>query len=310
MLRRLLWVLLALLVAGGLAWALWPEPARVEAAVVDRQDIVVRVEEQGRSRIREVFTVSAPISGRMSRLDLHPGDAVTEGETVVARVHPAAPPLLDLRSRRIAEATRDAAEAALGLARAELERARAQADYAGSQLQRAGALADRGTLATRALEQARLDNAAAQAAVESASANVLMRQRELESARAALIEADGDAAEESCCAEVRAPASGRILRVLSENEQVVAAGTPLVEIGDPLDLEIEVELLSADAVRVREGAMAEVDDWGGPPLAARVVRVDPSAETKVSALGIEEQRVTAVLALEGDPSTWAELGDG
>lgn len=310
MLRRLLWAALGLLVAAGLAWALWPRPVEVEVATVGRQDIVVLVEEEGRSRIREVFTVSAPIAGRMSRLDLHPGDAVVGGETVVARVQPAAPPLLDVRSRRIAEATRDAAEAALGLARAELTRAEAQAEYAGSELERAGALADRGTLPTRALEQARLDAAAAEAALESARANLLVRERELESARAALIEADGEGTNGNCCVEVLAPASGRILRVLTESEQVVAAGTPLVEIGDPSDLEVVVELLSADAVRVEEGASATIEDWGGPPLGAHVVRIDPSAETEVSALGIEEQRVTAVLALEGDPASWGELGDG
>ena len=310
MLRRLLWALLGLAVAAGFAWALWPRPVEVELAVLGRQDIAVEVEEEGRSRIREVFTVSAPISGQMARLDLHPGDAVAAGETVVARLRPAAPPLLDVRSRRVAEAARDAAQAALGLARAELERARAQADYAGSELRRAGALADRGTVPTRSLEQARLDAAAAEAALQSASANVQMRQRELESARAALIEADGSAASGSCCVEVRAPASGRVLRVLAESEQVVAAGTPLAEIGDPSDLEVVVELLSADAVRVREGAPARIEDWGGPPLAAHVVRIDPSAETQVSALGIEEQRVTAVLALDGDPSERSALGDG
>jgi HlyD family secretion protein len=310
MLRRLFWVALALLVAGGFAWALWPRPVEVEAAVVGRRDIVVNVEEEGRSRIREVFTVSAPITGQMARLDLHPGDAVTQGETVVARLRPTAPPLLDVRSRRVAEATRDAAEAALDLARAELERARAQVDYAQSELQRAGALADRGTLATRSLEQARLDAVAAQAAQESANANVLMRQRELESARAALIEADGGDAADPCCVELRAPASGRILRVLAESEQVVAAGTPLVEIGDPSDLEVVVELLSADAVRVREGAPVGIEDWGGPALVAHVARIDPSAETEVSALGIEEQRVTAVLALDGNPAGRAALGDG
>lgn len=309
MLRRLLWALLVLLVVAAFAWALWPQPVEVETAIVGRQDIVVNVEEEGRTRIREVFTVSAPIAGQMTRLDLHPGDAVTASKTVVARLRPAAPPLLDLRSRRVAEATRDAAEAGLGLARAELERAQAQADYARSQLQRAGTLADRGTLPTRALEQARLDAAAAQAALESANANVMMRQRELESARAALIEEGGTEAPDQCCVEVLAPASGRILRVLAESEQVVPAGTPLVEIGDPADLEIVVELLSADAVRVQEGAPSRIEDWGGSPLAGHVVRIDPSAETKVSALGIEEQRVTAVLALDGEPSERRDLGD-
>ncbi|WP_051521603.1 efflux RND transporter periplasmic adaptor subunit [Rubellimicrobium mesophilum] len=309
MIRRLVWAALALALIAGFAWALWPRPVEVETAEVGRQDIVVTVDEEGRSRIREVFAVSAPIAGRMARLDLHPGDPVTVGETVVARLRPAAPPLLDVRARRVAEAARDAAQAALGLARAELERARAQADYAASELRRAGALADRGTLATRTLEQARLD-AAASAALESANANVMMRQRELESARAALIEGDEASGDGPCCVEVSAPTTGCILRVLAESEQVVAAGTPLLEIGDPSDLEIVVDLLSSDAVRVTEGRPATLDGWGGATLAAHVARVDPSAETKVSALGIEEQRVTAVLALDGPAAAQAGLGDG
>ncbi|WP_176559533.1 efflux RND transporter periplasmic adaptor subunit [Rubellimicrobium roseum] len=310
MLRSLLWAALLLLVAGGFAWALWPRPIPVETAAISLQDIQVLVEEEGRSRIREVFTLSAPVPGRMSRLDLHAGDAVMGGQTVVARISPAAPAPLDLRSRRVAEATRDAAEAALGLARAELSRAEAQVEFAASQLERTGALLDRGTIPARALEQTRLDATAANAALESARANLLVRERELESARAALIEDAPASSEGTCCVEVVAPASGRILRVLTESEQVVAAGTPLVEIGDLGDIEVVVELLSADAVRVEEGAPAVVEGWGGSSLPAHVARIEPSAFTRVSALGIEEQRVTAILALEGEPSDWAELGDG
>lgn len=310
MIRRLIWAVLALLVAAGFAWAFWSRPVPVETATVARQDIEVVVEEEGKARIREIFTVSAPVPGHMSRQDLHAGDEVTAGSTVVARISPAEPGLLDLRARRIAEATRDAAEAAVGLARAELARAQAHEDYARSELRRVAALVNRGAMPTRALDQAQLDAAAAQAAVESARANLLVRERELESARAALIEGSGQASNGGCCIEVAAPASGRILRVLTESEQVVAAGTPLLEIGNPSDLEIVVELLSADAVRVQTGAPASLDGWGGPPVAARVTRVEPSAVTRVSALGIEEQRVTAVLAPEGDPAVWQGLGDG
>lgn len=310
MIRRLIWAAVALLVAGGFAWALWPRPIAVETATLGRRDIEVLVEEEGKARIREVFTVSAPISGRISRQGLHAGDEVTGGETVVARISPAAPALLDLRARRIAEATRDASEAAVGLARAELARAEAQRDYAASELRRVEALVSRQALPGRTLDQARLDAAAAAAAVDSARADLLVRERELESARAALIEGSGNGDEDECCVEVVAPASGRILRVLTESEQVVGAGTPLLEIGDPSDLEIMVELLSSDAVRAEAGAPATIDGWGGPPLAARVTRIDPSAVTRVSALGIEEQRVTAVLALTDAPATGAGLGDG
>lgn len=310
MVRRLIWAALALLVAGGFAWALWPRPVLVETAIVGRQDIEVTVEEEGKARIREVFTVSAPISGQMARQDLHAGDEVVGGRTVVARIRPAAPALLDLRARRIAEAARDAAEAAVGLARAELARAEAEGEYADAELRRVEALVGREVLPQRSLDQARLDAAAAHAAVESAGANLLVRERELESARAALMEGGDRGGDDACCVEVMAPAGGRILRVLTESEQVVSAGTPLLEIGDPSDLEIVVELLSSDAVRVEAGAPAVIDGWGGPALAARVTRIDPSAVTRVSALGIEEQRVTATLALTGDPAVRPGLGDG
>lgn len=310
MTRRLIWTAIALLAAGGFAWALWPRPVTVETAAVGRQDIEVMVEEEGKARIREVFTVSAPISGRISRQGLHAGDEVTGGETVVARISPAAPALLDLRARRIAEATRDASEAAVGLARAELARAEAEEDYAASELRRVEALVSREALPGRSLDQARLDANAAAAAVDSARANLLVHERELESARAALIEGSGKGGDDDCCVEVVAPASGRILRVLTESEQVVGAGTPLLEIGDPSDLEIVVELLSSDAVRVKAGAPAGIDGWGGPLLAARVTRIDPSAVTRVSALGIEEQRVTAILALSDPAATGSGLGDG
>lgn len=310
MLRRLIWAVLALAVVAGLAWALWPRPIEVEVAIIGPQDIAVEVEETGRTRIRDVFTVSAPIAGSMARLNLHAGDEVVAGETVVARISPTAPALLDARTRRIAEASRDAADATVALAQAELDRAEAQADYARSELDRSGALLDRGAIPASAMEQARLDAAVAQAGVESARANLLVAQRQLESAQAALIEGTASELQGDCCIEILAPASGRILRVLTESEQVVAPGTPLVEIGDPLDIEIEVELLSADAVRVKQGTHAVIEGWGGPALAGHVERIDPSAVTKVSALGIEEQRVTALLALDGDPAARAGLGDG
>lgn len=310
MFRRLLWLGLFLLAGSGFAWALWPRAVEVEVAQIDRQDIVVLVEEEGRSQIREVFTVSAPIAGRMARLSLHAGDTVRKGETVVARIRPAPPPLLDARTQRMAEAARDAAEAALGLAQAELAHAEAQASFAVSELERASALANRGALPTRQLEQARLEAAVAQAAVKSADANLLMRERELERAQAALIQAEANGADGPCCVEILAPSSGRVLRVLAESEQIVVAGAPLLEIGDPHDIEIVVDLLSSDAVRVEQGAASTVRDWGGTPLSAKVRRIDPSAVTRVSALGIEEQRITAILALEGDPKIWANLGDG
>lgn len=308
--RRLIYVALLLVLVAGFAWALWPRPVGVETAVISRQDIAVHVEEEGKSRIREIFTVSAPIAGRMSRVDLHAGDAVIQGETVVARIRPAAPALLDARARRVAEAARDAAAAAVDLARAQLAQAEAQRTFLRGEADRAAALAARGAVSERAYDKAALDLTAAEAAVESAQASLVVRERELESASAALIVGEAAAEGTDCCTEVRAPATGEVLRVLTESEQVVQPGQPLMEIGDPADIEIEVELLSSDAVRVEPGATATVEGWGGPPLGAEVERIDPSATTKVSALGIEEQRVTAILRLSGENAASSALGDG
>ena len=310
MVRRIVLAVLVLAVIGGFVWAFWPRPVPVETAVIGRHTIEGDIEEEGKGRIRDIVTVSAPIAGQMARLNLHSGDEVIRNETVVASIRPVAPALLDARSRRIAEAARDAAAAAVDLASAQLTQAEAQHDFAKAEAERAEVLIRRESISERAYEKARLDVLAAEAAVESARASLLVRERELESANAALMEGDAGAGDSRCCVEVLAPASGRILRVLTESEQVVGSGTPLVDIGDPTDIEIVVELLSADAVRVKQGAAATVQGWGGEVLTARVERVDPSAFTRVSALGIEEQRVTVILALEGGPELWQDLGDG
>lgn len=305
--RRILPIAAAAAVIAALGWALWPQPVPVDATLIGRQTIAVTVEDEGKTRIRDVFSVSAPLAGKMLRVDLHAGDSVTAGKTVVASIQPAAPALLDRRARRIAEAAVQAAQAAMGLALAQLRQANAQVEFLDGELDRATTLVRRGTIAARAFEKAKLDAETARAAAESAKANLLVRERELESAKAALTEGEGGGASE-CCVEVMAPVSGRVLRVLTESEQVVQAGTPLMELGDPADLEVVVDLLSSDAVRVRPGARATIDGWGGPGLSAAVERIDPSAVTKVSALGIEEQRVTVVLRPEGDAAAWASLG--
>ena len=310
MLRRLITLLIMLSIAGALAWALWPKPIAVETAVIERRSITIAVEDEGRTRIRDVFTVSAPISGQMMRLNLVAGDAVIAEHTTVATIRPVAPALLDARSRRVAEAAVEAARAAVDLASAELRQAEAQTGFLQGELDRATALVRRGTISTRAYDKAKLDVETAAASVESAKAALMVRRRELESAEAALTQGRDGSEEAECCVQVPAPVSGRILRVLTESEQVVQAGTPLVEIGDPSDLEIVADVLSRDAVRIAPGAEADILGWGGKTLKARVLRVDPSATTKVSALGIEEQRVSVVLRLEGDAAQWDRLGHG
>lgn len=310
MFGRIAIVVAALLVAAGLGWALWPRPVEVETAPIARSSFDVLVEEEGQSRIREVFTVSAPVTGQLQRLSLHAGDAVRADETVVAIIRPAGPGLLDERSRRMAEATAETARAGVDMASTQLAQAQKQLDFAERTLERTVSLSQRGLVSAQTLEKAQYDYDAATSALQSAQASLGVRQSELASAEAALIEGVGGSGSESCCIELRAPVSGRILEVLSESEQVVQAGTPLLNIGDPANLEIVVELSSRDAVQLEPGARATIDGWGGPPLAAELVRIDPMAVTKVSALGIEEQRTGATLRLLAPPEQWQRLGHG
>jgi HlyD family secretion protein len=267
------------------------------------------VEEEGEARIREVFTVSATITGKLQRISLHAGDSVTEGETVVASIGPAAPVLLDSRARAVAEAAAAAAQAATDLARAQLAQAEATHEFMASEANRAIALYEKDAISQLGHDIAIREQKTAQAAVSSAIANLAVREKELESALAVL-GPDTNGGAGRCCMDILAPASGRVLRVLTESEQVVQPGTPLLEIGDPGNMEIVVELLSRDAVRVETGAAATVVGWGGDPIAAVVERVEPSAVTKVSALGIDEQRVKVILALTGPEAQWSELGHG
>lgn len=308
MLRRILTVVIAAAVIAALAWALWPQPVAVEVAAIGRQTITVHVTEEGKSQIREVYQVSAPIAGEVLRLNLHAGDEVVADQTVVASIKPPPPALLDARARRMAESAIEAAKAAVDLAQAQLSQAEAQLVFAIDEYNRAKLLDRKGTISKRVYEQAILAAAVAKTEVARTRANLLVQKRNLESAEAALIEDGGRGG--ACCVEVRAPVSGRVLKVLAESERVVQAGTPLIELGNPADLEIVVDLLSRDAVGLAPGAAAAIEGWGGPPLRARLLRIDPAAVTKLSALGIEEQRVTAVLELADPPELRAGLGHG
>lgn len=307
--RRLFPVAALLVLIGLLVWAFLPRPVEVDVAEIALRPLEIVVEEEGEARIREVFTVSATITGKLRRISLHAGDRVTEGQTVVASIGPAAPVLLDSRARAVAEAAAAAAQAATDLARAQLAQAEAIREFTTSEANRAVALYEKGAISQRSHDNAIREQKTAQAAVGSAVANLAVREKELESALAVL-HPDQTAEVARCCIEVLAPASGRVLRVLTESEQVVQPGTPLLEIGDPGNVEIMVELLSRDAVRVQEGATAIITGWGGEPIPAVVERVEPSAVTKVSALGIDEQRVKVILALTGPETKWSQLGHG
>ncbi|MEE9301603.1 MAG: HlyD family efflux transporter periplasmic adaptor subunit [Alphaproteobacteria bacterium] len=303
------------LLAGGLVYAFWPRPVPVDLGEASRGSLRVTVDDEGRTRVKEVYVVSAPVAGHARRIEIHVGDEVVTGETVLAEIQEPEPTFLDVRSKRQAQAEVKAAEAAKTFAEAEVERARAEIEFARTELERARLLAARGNISQRALDNAELEVKIHTTAVATTEASLRVREFELETARAALIEPGEDGAfaatESKCCVEVRAPVSGRVLRVLHESEGVVAAGTPLVEIGDPRELEVEVDLLSSDAVNVVEGAEVEIVRWGGGEmLAGRVRRVEPYGFTKVSALGIEEQRVNVIIDFTDPPENWRPLGHG
>jgi HlyD family secretion protein len=307
--------LAVLFVVVGLVVALRPRPVGVDVARLERGPMQVAIEEEGRTRVRNLFAVSAPVTGRMLRMAIEVGDPVIAGETTIALMQPAAPAFLDERSRLELQALLGAAEAAVALAEAERTQARSELAFAESELARAEQLVRSAATSERALEKARLDVATRQAALARAEAAVALRASERQSAEARLVGPQVAGAphhpadEAACCIHVRAPVGGRVLTRISQSERTIAIGTVLAEIGDPGDLEVVVELLSTDAVKVAAGAGAEVVGWGRPrALPATVRRIEPAGFTKVSALGIEEQRVRVVLDLAAPSTSRPELG--
>lgn len=299
-------------VLGGLAWlAFKTDPKPVDLATIDRGHMVVTVNADGETRVKDVFEVAAPIAGTARRAPVEVGDAVIAGETVVAVVEPAAPALLDARSREQAEAAVREARAALTLAEAQMRQAEEELHYARSQHDRARTLTERGVTSQTALEDASQLLAIRLAAREAARSNVEMATSALARAQAALIPAGASGpGRDSCCVTLKAPITGTVLSVDIVSETPVTAGTRLLSLGRTDDLEIVADLLSADAVGLVPGARAIVDRWGGPkPLDATLRSIEPSAHTKVSALGIEEQRVDAVFDFTSPIEDRAGIGD-
>ncbi len=303
---------IALAVIGAFVYALSPKPVLVDTTVINRGPMKVTVDEEGETRIREIYVVSSPLDGRVLRSPRDVGDVVMKDKTLLAVIEPGDPSFLDIRTRRELEAIVAAAEASIILTESEIDRAESELEFAHSDLKRAKSLSQRGTISERTLEKAALEVQVRQAGLAQARANLILRKRQLDSAKARLIgperkkkrQSDG-----SCCVEVHAPVDGRVLRIDKESEQIVKAGEPLLRIGDPKDLEIVVDLLSTDAVKVKPGAHARIEGWGGPrPLKAKVRRVDPAGFTKVSALGIEEQRVNTILDLTSPRDELPVLG--
>ena len=296
-----------LIVGSLLALALWPTSIAVDTACVVRGPLVVTVNEEGQTRIRNRFVVSAPVAGRVQRIELEPGDVVRAGD-VVARVRPESPPLLDARTRAEAQAAIDGAKAAVGRVRAEEERARTALGQAERELQRARSLVSSGAIALQEVERREDEASSARDALKAVSFAVRAADSELQRAEARLATPAGDRSGRVVI--VTSPIAGTVLQRVRQSESVVPAGEPLLEIGDPADLEVVAGLLSTDAVRVQPGARALVEQWGGDrELDARVRRVEPAGFTKISALGVEEQRVNVLLDFVNPAAAWNALGD-
>lgn len=310
--RRGVAALIGLGIVGLIVWALLPQPVPVDLATIKPGPLEVTVEDEGITRVREVYTVSAPIGGKMRRTLREEGEDVVAGETIVAAIEPTEPTFLDVRTQRVNQAAVHAAQAAVDLAEAQIKQAKSQLEFAKSDLRRAEELSASHTISARALEKAKLDVDSAEAGVASAVATLEVRKRELESAKAHMIQPGAPPAPSaSCCVEVRSPINGRVLKIIAKSEQVVPPGAPLLELGDLRDLEIAVDFLSRDAVRIKPGDTARIESWGGDvTLAAKVTRIEPTGFTKVSALGIEEQRVKVILDFTGPPEAWQQLGHG
>ena len=318
--RRAAWAFFVLAIVAALVWFAWPAPIPVELAIVNKGPMEVTVDDEGKTNVRHVYTVSAPIAGKVLRIShpfgeqgavsVHVGDQVKAAETIVAVMQPTTPSFLDVRSREELQAMLTAADAAVTLAEAEVRRIEAALEFSRSELRRSEALAQTKSIPERMLEKARFDVATNEAALASAKAQQDVRRSERASVAARLInpltatpETSGD-----CCVQIRAPVTGVVLKIIQDSEAVVLPGTPLLQIGDPLDLEVVADLLSNEAVQIRVGSPVRIDGWGGASTEGRVVKVDPAGFLKISALGIEEQRVRTTIDFSGPPEEWSRLG--
>jgi HlyD family secretion protein len=302
--RRLAWAAAALVLLALGVWSMRPAPLEVETARVARGPLRVTVDEDGVTRVRDRFVIAAPVAGRLLRVDLDEGDAVAAGE-VIARI--AAAPL-DARTVEQGQARVAAAEAAAREAGAALGQLRAQLAQARRDAGRIRTLERAGAISEARAEQAETEVTVRERGVASAQARVRAAEAEVRSARAALSDADPGRVADATVTLVRSPVRGRVLRVAQESETPVAPGTPLVELGDAEALEVLVDVLSTDAVRIRPGMPMVIEEWGGSgALRGEVRTVSPAAFTKVSALGVEEQRVNVVGDLADAPG---DLGAG
>jgi len=297
----------AVVAAGLLAWAFSPRPVPVETATIVNGRYEQAIEEDGRTRLKDRYTVSAPVAARVLRISLREGDRVAAGDTVAVLL-PAMSAMVDARSTREATERHHAAKANVTRAAARVARAQLGAEEAQLELHRVEKLAREGFLSASRLDSARLALSGARREVDAARAERDAAGHDEAQAAAALLPANGAQAGKPL--NVKSPVPGVVLKVSQASEGTVPAGTVLLDVGDPAHMEVIAELLTTDAVQAQPGRRAVVERWGGPPVEGRVRRVEPAAFTKVSALGIEEQRVKVIVDLDSPPPGWQAMGDG
>ena len=311
-LRKGTWMLAGVIAVGLLLWAFAPRPVEVEAATVTRGAFRKTVDEDGKTRVRDRYVVSAPIPGRLLRVDLKAGAAVVPG-ALLARLAPAAPAPLDARTELEFRERLGAAEATRLRASASVERAAVALEQAKADEIRASKLADQGFASRQALESAQREVELKAKELAAAQFDGHAAEHQVAMAQAALSRYRQDAGGKSPGAvwEIRSPVAGSVLRVVQESEAVVASGSPILEIGDPRALEVVVDVLTTDAAAIRPGAEVALEHGVGEPvLVGRVRLVEPAAFTKVSALGVEEQRVNVLIDFVSPTAAWGNLGDG
>lgn len=307
---RILLALLVLALAAALVFALRKPAIEVETGQVSRGPLTVTVDDLGETRVRDLYVVSAPVTGQLLRVPLKPGTLVVANKTVLTKIQPMRPAPLDARAYAQAQAQVRSLQDRLSADQSRVSRTRAELALAERDFGRTSELAGRGFVSTANLDRARSVRDAARAAVSEAMQATQATAHDLESARAALLESSTSATGTSAVS-VTSPVAGYVLQVQQESERAVVAGTPLVEIGDPRQLEIATDLLSSDAVRVKPGARVLIEDWGGErPLQGRVQQVEPYGFTKVSALGVEEQRVNVIIDFAEPLKAIQRLGHG
>ena len=320
--RKLLLIVFAAAIVAAIGWGLVPEPIQVDLAEATRGEIQVTVDEDGKTRIREKYVVSAPLAGRVLRINMDPGDQVIAGDTLLATIEPRDPELLDARTIAQAEARVKAAEATLEKMEPLLEEVIAAQQFAEAELKRIrdAAAQNSQAVSTTEVESKLLAFRTQAALLRSAQQNKEIARFELAQARAALMRSrppsENPPPNEPLGGNgwnfpIRSPINGRVLRVFQESSAVVVPGASLLELGDPTDLEVEIDVLSRDAVKIRPGAIVYLEHWGGDhTLQSRVRLVEPSAFTKISTLGVEEQRVNIIVDLVDPPQERMELADG